>query len=240
MFSIITFFRILGIIIVTIPFSLLALFSMVIEKKGTLYFWSGTQWAKTILCICNISVKIYNTENIPTESNYIIVSNHSSLFDIPIIMSIFPNVRIMFKKELSYIPIWGWSIRWGHHIMIDRKKGSEAKKSLERATSDIQKGGVVLLFAEGTRTPDGKLQPFKRGAFSLAAKSAVPILPVTINGSFSILPKGSFAINPQKIEVHIAQAISTTDKKTREDEISLMKQTEEHIRFYHKEHNVKV
>jgi 1-acyl-sn-glycerol-3-phosphate acyltransferase len=113
-------------------------------------------------------------------------------------------------------------MRWGDHIMVDRKKGSEAMKSLDRAAKAITTGGQVLLFAEGTRTRDGKLQPFKRGAFSLAAKSGVPILPVTINGSYTILPKGSFDIRPSAIEIVIGEPVPTQGIDTREKEMQLM------------------
>jgi 1-acyl-sn-glycerol-3-phosphate acyltransferase len=130
---------------------------------------------------------------------------------------------------LSYVPFWGWALRWGHHIMVDRSKGSEAMKSLDRAANDVRSGGQVLLFAEGTRTRDGKLLPFKRGAFSLAAKSGVPLIPVSINGSFKILPKGSFDIRPSRIEVLIDSPIETKNINSREDEIRLMNAVKEII-----------
>jgi 1-acyl-sn-glycerol-3-phosphate acyltransferase len=135
----------------------------------------------------------------------------------------------MFKKELSYIPFWGWALRWGHHIMVDRAKGTEAMKSLDRAAKAIGEGGQVLLFAEGTRTRTGKLLPFKRGAFSLAAKSGIPIVPITINGSYSILPKGSFDIRPAQIEVVVGKPIETKNITTREQEIQLMNDVREII-----------
>lgn len=108
-------------------------------------------------------------------------------------------------------------------------------KSLDRAANDIRSGGQVLLFAEGTRTRDGKMLPFKRGAFALAAKSRVPIVPVTINGSFRILPKGSFDIRPSKITVIIESPIETTAVNTREDELRLMEQVRTIIAGHYQE-----
>src|SRR5208283_4170955 len=110
----------------------------------------------------------------------------------------------------------------GHHIMVDRAKGSEAMKSLNRAAEAIKTGGSVILFAEGTRTRDGKLLPFKRGAFTLAAKSGVPIVPITINGSFKILPKASLDIRPNPIELLMDRPIDTSHVANREEEIALM------------------
>jgi len=120
------------------------------------------------------------------------------------------------------VPIWGWALRWGHHIVVDRGKGTEAVKSINRAVESIKTGGSVILFAEGTRTRDGKLQPFKRGAFSLAAKSGVPIVPIAINGSFKILPKSSLDIRPSPIELVIEKPIETTQIFSREEELIML------------------
>lgn len=232
----ITILRLLVIIISCLPFSILAIVSLPFDRSGRIYFWSGRTWTKFALFVCRISVSVVGLEKVDPYGNYILVSNHASGFDIPVMMNTFPHIRIMFKKELSYVPFWGWALRWGHHIMVDRSKGSEAMKSLERAANDVRSGGQVLLFAEGTRTRDGKLQAFKRGAFSLAAKSGVPLVPVAINGSFRILPKGSFDIRPSKIEVVISEPIETKNIATREDEVALMNTVKEIItRTYREE-----
>lgn len=218
----ITVLRLIFISVTVVPFSILALCSIPFDRSGRIYFWSGRTWTKWALIVCRIKLSVKGMEHVDPYGNYILVSNHASGFDIPVLMNTFPHVRIMFKKELSYIPFWGWALRWGHHIMVDRSKGTEAMKSLDRAAKAIGEGGQVLLFAEGTRTRDGKLQPFKRGAFSLAAKSGIPIVPIAINGSFSILPKGSFDIRPSQIEVVVHAPIETKHLTTREQEIQLM------------------
>lgn len=217
-----TLLRIAVILVAGLAYSTLALVSLVFEKDGRLYFYSGKKWAQIIMRVCGIEIRVRGGEWLDQSKSYIYVTNHASMFDIPTILATFPRTRIMFKKELSYVPIWGWSLRWGHHIMVDRAKGSEAMKSLERAANDIKSGGSVILFAEGTRTRDGKLLPFKRGAFTLAAKSGVPIVPIAINGSFKILPKHSIDIRPSPIELVVEKPIETTNIKTREDEIALM------------------
>jgi 1-acyl-sn-glycerol-3-phosphate acyltransferase len=202
--------------------SIIALVSLLVEKDGRTYFWAGSTWSRLCLWICAIDVRVRGIENIQRDGSYIFVTNHASMFDIPAVMSVLPRVRIMFKKELSYVPLWGWALKWGHHIMVDRAKGSEAMKSIDRAAKAIKSGGSVILFAEGTRTRDGKLLPFKRGAFTLAAKSGVPIVPITINGSFKILPKASLDIRPSPIELLLDKPIDTSRVATREEEIALM------------------
>lgn len=226
---IVTSIRIILIVILAIPISTFGMIALPFDPTKKIYFWCGTTWARIALLLCNVRVDAEGMEQIDRDGNYILVSNHASMFDIPAIMSLFPHLRIMFKKELGYIPFWGWALRWGYHITVDRKKGTEAVKSLERAANAIKKGGQVLLFAEGTRTRDGKLLPFKRGAFSLAAKSGVPIVPLTINGSYSILPKGSFDIRPAHIHVVVGSPITTTSIVSREDEVRLMNSVRELI-----------
>ncbi|MGE5315205.1 MAG: lysophospholipid acyltransferase family protein [Acidobacteriota bacterium] len=224
--SIITALRILGMVVSNAILSTSGLLYLPFDKKGRYYFWIGSRWSMFSLWLCRIKVDVKGREHIPANGNYIIVSNHASFFDIPAIMSVFTQARIMFKKELSYIPLWGWALRLGYHIMVDRGRSTQAMKSLERAIGDIKAGGSVLLFAEGTRSRDGHLQPFKRGAFQMAAKTGVPILPVTLNGTFAIQPKGSFDIRPRTIEMVIGEPVATEGITTREGEIALMKQVE--------------
>ncbi len=220
--ALLTIGRIIIIVAANACFSIIALLSLLVEKEGRSYFWAGSSWSKMTLKICRVEVRVRGIENIVSDGAYIFVTNHASMFDIPAIMSVLPRVRIMFKKELSYVPLWGWALKWGHHIMVDRAKGSEAMKSLDRAAAAIKSGGSVILFAEGTRSRDGKLQPFKRGAFTLAAKSGVPIVPIAINGSFKILPKSSLDIRPSPIELVIEKPIDTSNISTRDGEIALM------------------
>ncbi len=226
---ILTACRIVIILIAALPFSIAAILLLPFDRSKNMYFWCGTTWSRFVLFLCRVDVNASGMEHLDRYGNYILVSNHASMFDIPAVMSIFRHVRIMFKKELGYIPFWGWALWWGHHIIVDRKKGTEAVKSLDRAVQAVKEGGQVLLFAEGTRTRTGELLPFKRGAFTLAAKSGVPVVPLTINGSFSILPKGSFDIRPASIEVVIGKPIETTNLNSREDEMKLMNTVKEII-----------
>jgi 1-acyl-sn-glycerol-3-phosphate acyltransferase len=147
------------------------------------------------------------------------------MFDIPaVVVALDGNVNIVFKKELTRVPIWGWALRYGHFIMIDRSNARDALESIERASNSIRNGSSVILFPEGTRTLDGKLQAFKRGAFSVAVKAGVPVVPLIINGTFNILPKGSLNVRPANIFVVLEKPISTEGLNGKSSELQLMEQ----------------
>lgn len=201
---------------------LLALIGALIDPSGTLFFFASRIWGTVSILICNVKIKIHGLENISRDKQYIFVSNHASMIDILAVLHVFPQLRLVFKKELSYIPIFGWALYLGEHILVDRSNAHSAIKSLDRAAEKIRSGGNVLLFAEGTRTRDGNLLPFKRGAFSLAAKTGTPVVPLTINGTFSIIQKGSIIIRPSVIELIIDNPIPTENINSREEEILLM------------------
>lgn len=220
---IITILKIILVFPITLLFSLIALFSIPFQKSGRLYHWSARTWSKWILKMFGIEVFVEGLEHLDASKHYIYISNHASMFDIPAVLAGIPDqIRIVLKKELTYVPIWGWALKYGHYISIDRRNPKDALVSLERAADTMRKGASVLLFAEGTRTRDGKLQPFKRGAFALATKSGVPIVPVTINGTFRILPKGSLNIRPTDIHVVLDKPIETGDIGSKAAEKELM------------------
>ncbi|HEY6951304.1 MAG TPA: lysophospholipid acyltransferase family protein [Bacteroidota bacterium] len=218
-----TSLKILIVVIDTLFFSVLAIVSVLFDRRGRLYHFVGRTWAKSVLRIFGVSVHLSGLDNLEPGKTYVYVSNHASMFDIPAVIASIPEeVRIVYKKELAYVPIWGWSLAVGHYIAIDRFSAKDAMKSLDAAAEKIRNGASVLLFAEGTRTKTGKLQPFKRGAFSLAAKSGIPIVPLTINNSFNILPKGSLRVRPADISLIVDKPISTATVDGKADELKLM------------------
>jgi len=176
----------------------------------------------------NVAVKGY--DRIDLQKPYIFVSNHASMFDIPtVVVALKGNVNIVFKKELTRVPIWGWALRFGHFIMIDRSSPRDAMASIERAAQSIQQGHSVILFPEGTRTVDGKLQQFKRGAFSLAVKAGIPVVPLIINGTFKIMPKGSLIVKPSNISVILEEPIPTKGLSGKNSEMELMERVHKAI-----------
>jgi len=220
---IISTLRVLLVLLVTVCFSILALIAAPFDRRGSAFHALSRPWARTVLRICRVKVHAEGLENIVAGTTYVYVSNHASMFDIPAVMvGIHTDIRIVYKKELAYMPIWGWALAAGPFISIDRFSAKDAMKSLEKAAEKMKHGASVLLFAEGTRTRTGKLQPFKRGAFTLAAKSGIPIVPLTINNSFKIMPKGSLRIRPVDISIIVDKPISTVGADTKSAELELM------------------
>ena len=202
---------------ITVFFAIFAIIFSLIDRSGKVYNLLGKWWAKILLWIAGVRVETIGLENVNKGENYIYVANHLSNIDIPVVMANLPGqLRIVFKKELAKIPIFGWQLRTGPYILIDRQNPTRAIKSLEIAKKKIQKGVSVLLFAEGTRSIDGNIQQFKRGAFTLATRSGKQIVPLTIKGTYEILPKKALEIKPGKVKLIIDKPInhySSTDKK---------------------------
>lgn len=234
--SVITFIRFTSSVIATVAFGIPTLILRPFDRKGKIFHAFGRTWARVILWMCGIKIEVQGLDKIQSGVNYIYVSNHASLFDIPAVIAGIPDqVRIVYKQELEKIPIFGWVLKYGPYVTIDREKRFSAMRSLELAAERIKHGASVLLFAEGTRSTDGRLQPFKRGAFSLAVKTEKPIVPLTINGSYDRRPKGKFLIRPGVIELVLETPIPTDEGKGKQFEVSLMNRVAEAIRTHFKE-----
>ncbi|MGE5436690.1 MAG: lysophospholipid acyltransferase family protein [Syntrophothermus sp.] len=218
-----SYFKILLIGLYAVFSSILALLSAIFDRSFTSYFWVSKIFSKGIFFIGGIKVNITGLENFDHKKTYIFVSNHTSQFDIMTVQAAIPvKLSMFFKKELAKIPIFGWQLSLGPYIRIDRQRAGKAAGSIEKAKYLIGKGISVLLFAEGTRSLTGEIQPFKRGAFNLAAQIGVPIVPITLSGTSKILPKGSINIQNGTIGIHFDKPISTESVKSRQDEINIM------------------
>jgi 1-acyl-sn-glycerol-3-phosphate acyltransferase len=160
--------------------------------------------------ILGIRLDAYGIERIDKRVPYVFMANHLSLIDGPLLFMLIPQfVRVLLKKEAFKIPVIGLAMRQVGFVSVDRKGLKGGKKSIDRATRMIkEKGFSFLIFPEGTRSRDGKLQPFKRGGFFLALNSQVPIFPVSIKGSFALMPKGSFFAKKGKVEVTFHPPVS--------------------------------
>jgi len=140
----------------------------------------------------------------------VFMANHQSQFDIPaLVLSMPTDFRIVAKRELLYVPIFGWALWLAGFIFIDRTDRESAIRRLDRAVHTIRRGTSVVVFAEGTRSHDGRLLPFKKGGFVLALKAGVPIVPVSIRGGRDILPKGSLRVRPGTIDVVFGAPVPT-------------------------------
>ncbi len=202
----------------------MAISFIVFDRSFRLYFWLSHFFSGGILKISRVKVEKSGFGNFDHNLPYIFVSNHSSQFDIPVLQHSIPNrMGMIFKKELAKIPFFGWQLKWGPYVMIDRKDFESALKSIEEAKEKISKIGMsVVVFAEGTRSKTGEVQSFKRGAFFLASRSGFPIIPVSISKTSNIMPKGKFRIKAGVVKVHFDKPIPTNQLSNKKDEIELM------------------
>lgn len=172
-------------------------------------------WVKRILNLVKVQCKVVNPYNVKPEAGQatIIMCNHSSLYDIPLSMQAFPNysMRMLAKKELSKIPIMGKGMTAAEFPFIDRKNRRQAIKDLQAVQELLASGIVIWIAPEGTRSKDGKLAPFKKGAFITAIHAKATIIPIGIRGAFDILPARTCQFNlHQTAEVHIGKPIDAS------------------------------
>ncbi|MFC1734191.1 lysophospholipid acyltransferase family protein [candidate division KSB1 bacterium] len=192
-------------------------------------------WMRLILWTCGVRVSVEGLENLEQGKMYVFVANHQSLFDIPACFAVLPaRLRMLAKKELFRIPVFGWGMWTVGHIIIDRENREKAVKSVDEAADRLKREDISpVVYPEGTRSPDGKIYPFKKGAFVLAIKSKREVVPLTIIGSRKIAPKKSLVISPGEIHLVIHRPIET-DTLTLENRGDLAKKTHDIIveRFY--------
>ena len=177
----------------------------------------GRVWAKGCLLLAGIRVKVKGAENIPHDRSAVYIANHQSHFDILAMYASLPvQFRWMAKQELFDIPLFGLAMRRSGYIAIDRSDRRKSLQSMLVAAQRIKNGTSVVVFPEGTRSPDGRLLPFKKGGFMIAQKAQALLVPVVINGSHSLLPKGSSKVRPGQIDVAILPAVETAELSSRE------------------------
>jgi 1-acyl-sn-glycerol-3-phosphate acyltransferase len=215
--------------ILTIVFSAFYLLTIPFDKGNRAFAFFAYYWSKTVLKVSGIKVKVVGLDKIDLSKPYVFVSNHASMFDITaIVVGVDRHVRFIFKKELKRVPVFGWATARAH-IVVDRQSVTDGVRSLKRAAERIAQGESVILFAEGTRTKDGNLQPFKRGAFTLAIEAGVPIVPLTILGSFSIMKKGSIGLHKGEITIIVDHPIDVVAYHGRQGAVELMNKVHEII-----------
>ena len=170
----------------------------------------GRSWARILFFCARVRIEVHGQEHIPKGIPVVFASNHQSQFDIPALYLALPvQFRFVVKQELFKIPLFGQAMRRAGYVPIDRSGGKRAIKSLRDAVRRIQSGTSVVVFPEGTRSPDGTLLPFKSGALLIASKACVPIVPIGIWGTYKVLPKGSLWVRPGNVVVTIGAPVDT-------------------------------
>ncbi len=167
-------------------------------------------WARVGLRLAGVGLRVEGQEHIPRGQAVIYMPNHQSNFDILALFASLPvQFRWLAKEELFHIPLFGFAMRRTGYIPVDRSDRKKAIESMKEAARRIGEGASVIVFPEGTRSPDGRLLPFKKGGFLLALQAQVPVVPVAITGSRDIMPKKSRWIQGGTIHVRIFPPVPT-------------------------------
>lgn len=186
-----------------IPFTFNRQFPLVVAR---------TVFSPGLLWIAGIKLNVKGRENVPLDKPVIFVANHCSHLDIGTLCRSLPvNLHFIGKKELIWAPVVGWYMWVAGHIFIDRSNKKKAIKSLEAAAEKIKSGKSVVMYPEGTRSKDGNLGVFKKGAFHLAIQSGVAIVPVSIKGTYNVWPANSNKITPGNVYVEIGKPIESVN-----------------------------
>lgn len=193
----------------TIGFSIWGILISIFDRTGSrVHRYTAVPWAKTILWVCGIRLRLMGLENAEDDAPCVYMANHQSYFDIFALLAGLPvDFKFILKKELMKIPILGFAMKRVRYIAIDRGDPRRALISMNKAAQKIRNGASVLIFPEGSRSKDGRVQSFKKGGFHLALKSGCDIVPVSIIGSRDIVPKGSMRVNRGTIDMHIGRPI---------------------------------
>ena len=197
--------------IFTFIFGLIAILTGIILNQNAVDI-IAVVWAKLCCAVVPLKVMIRGTKNYTRNTAYVIVSNHQSMADIPVLHGhLGLDIKWIMKKELGEIPVFGAACRHLGCITVDRGNHTAALQSIEAAKKTLSGKACVLFFAEGTRSRDGKVMPFKKGAFRFAHETNLPILPLTIRNSYQVLPSGSLDLTPGTVEVVVHRPIHMSD-----------------------------
>lgn len=191
--------------------SLLALASRLFDRSGNWVVWLARLWSRAVLAFGGVKVEVEWRGRLEPGQPYVIMANHLSAVDIWALFVALPLcIRMIAKKQLSRIPLFGWAMTAGRFIFIDRANAIAARRSIEEAKARIRGGQVVLLFPEGTRSRDGKLGAFKKGGFHLAIDAGVPIVPVALKGTRETMPRGSILLRAGRVKAVVGAPIPTS------------------------------
>lgn len=187
------------------------------HKGKNVHFYCAVPWSKIILWASGVRVEIDGLNTVEKDRPAVYVPNHVSFFDIFALLATLPvDFKFIFKEEIMRVPILGWAMRKAGYVSIDRSSPAKARHTFKQAVHIVKNGTSLVVFAEGTRSEDGQLQPLKRGAFQLAIASGSPIIPVAIKGSNKIMPKGSFKLKKGSMTIQLGSPIlaSNYSRKT--------------------------
>ena len=198
----------------TIVMGLLSLPTSLFSHSGRIQHTFARAWSWLIMKTIFSPVKVTGLDKINTSRPHVYAVNHGSALDIPVLYVYLPfQFRILFKKELLKYPIVGWHLKRSGQVCIDQQNPTRSVASIRSALKGLKAGLPLVIFPEGGRTPDGQIKPFMPGAFFLAIKGHVDIVPVALIGTFDLLPMNTYHIKCRPLEMRVGDPISTTGMK---------------------------
>jgi 1-acyl-sn-glycerol-3-phosphate acyltransferase len=207
----------LFIIAITGLLSSLAIVTFPLSPRGGIYHWLARRWPRMIFRFGGIALRTQVDPKLSVAESYLYLSNHESLTDILALLAGLPQTVVMVaKRSLLILPIFSWGMWLAGFVFINRKDRSAAYRSMEAAGKRLRRGRSVVVFPEGTRSDGGELLPFKRGSFLLSLAGKIPVVPVGIYGTRSVLPRDHFCVYPGCIAVCVGAPIPPP---TRADEL---------------------
>jgi len=223
--------------LLTVPYTAIAtafgstmgLFMRLRDPTGDWVLDLARWWSGWITRFAGVRIRVDNRATLEPGQPYVFMANHASTIDIwALFLAIPRRVRMIAKKQLARIPLFGWVMWAGRFIFIDRQNAAAARRSIDEAGRRIRGGCSVLLFPEGTRTRDGQMGPFKKGGFHLAMEAGVPIVPIALRGTRRLMPRGSLRIKSGTVSVIIGAPIPTSGLKI-EDRPALIERVRDTI-----------
>lgn len=192
----------------TLGLSTWALARQVVREDPRVLRAHTRKWARGIARRAKMRVDAYGTWRLDPAGTYVLMANHQSLLDVPALFNALPMVPgFLAKAELRRVPAFGRIMEIGGHVFVDRGKHERAIEAVAAAAEDLRRGGTLVIFPEGTRSPRREVLPFKKGGFHLARQAGVPIVPIGIRGTGEAVPKGSFEAHPAFAEIHVGEPI---------------------------------
>jgi 1-acyl-sn-glycerol-3-phosphate acyltransferase len=203
----------------TLAMGVLALPGGLFDRSGRRLHWFSRTWSWLIMKTILSPVKVTGLDKIDTSKAHVFAVNHASALDIPVLYVNLPfQFRIVFKKELLVYPVVGWQLKRSGQVCIDQQKPANSIAAIRSAVKSLKAGMPLVIYPEGGRTPDGEIKPFLPGAFFLAIKAQVDIVPVALVGTYELLPMNTYHIKCRPLEMRVGEPISTAGLTMRDME----------------------
>jgi 1-acyl-sn-glycerol-3-phosphate acyltransferase len=194
----------------TLALGILALPGGLFDRNGRRLHWFSRAWSWLIMKTILSPVKVTGLDRIDTSKPHVYAVNHASAMDIPVLFVYLPfQFRIVFKKELLSYPVVGWQLKRSGQVCIDQQKPTNSIAAIRSAVKSLKAGMPLVIYPEGGRTPDGEVKPFLPGAFFLAIKAQVDIVPIALVGTYELLPMDTYHIKCRSLEMRVGEPIST-------------------------------